>query len=74
MIKLNHIYGTKNDYFIVILRNPKSKCYELHRSGWWSDIQDFDYLLNEGIPLFVFNSLTDVRHCARKIINVEIFN
>lgn len=74
MIKLNHIYGTKNNYFIVIIRNPKYKCYELHRAVWSSNLQDFDYLLNEGIPLFVFDNLPDVRYCARKIVDGEDFN
>ena len=74
MIKINHIYGTKNDDFIVILRNPKYKCYELYRSGCLWNLQDFDYLLNEGIPLFVFDNLPDVRYCARKIIDGEDFN
>lgn len=74
MIKLNHIYGTKDDYYIVILRNPKYKCYELYRSVWLSNLQDFDYLFKECNPLFAFDFLHDVRHCARKLINGEYFN
>lgn len=73
MIKINHIYGTKNDYFIVILRHPKSKCYELHRSVWLSNIEDFDYLLNECLPLLVSNNLSDARYYARKMIDGEVF-
>lgn len=30
MIKLNTIYSTKNDYYIVVIRHPKAKWYELH--------------------------------------------
>lgn len=74
MIKLNHIYGTKNNCFIVIVRNSRFDWYELHVSRFLSYLLDFDYLLNEGIPLFVFDSLTDVRHCARIIIDGEDFN
>lgn len=73
MIKLNHIYGTKNDYFIVIIRNPKAKCYELHFSRFLSNLQDFDYLLKECNPLCVFYFLHDVRYCARKIIDGEYY-
>ena len=73
MIKLNHIYGTKNDYYIVIIRHPKSKLYELHRSVWLHNLQDFDYLLKECIPLFAFGNLSDVRYYARKIIDGEDF-
>ena len=73
MIKLNTIYDTKDDYFIVIIRNPKSRSYELHRSIWMHNLQDFDYLLEECIPIFVFDKLSDVRYRARKIIDGEDF-
>lgn len=72
MIKINHIYGTKNDYFIVILRNSKYKCYELYRGGL-HDLQNFDNLLKDGNPIFAFDFLHDARHRARKIINGEDF-
>lgn len=71
MIKLNTIYDTKNDYFIVIIRNPKFRSYELHRSIWMQNLRDFDYLMNECNPLFVSDNLSDVRCYARKIINGE---
>lgn len=71
MIKLNTIYDTKDDYFIVIIRNPKYRCYELHRSVWLHNLQDFNYLLRECNPFFVFDNLSNVRHCARKIIDGE---
>lgn len=74
MIKLNTIYRTKDDYYILIIRNPKYKSYELYRSVWWSNLQDFDYLLKECNPYFVFDFLHDVRECARKLINGEYFN
>lgn len=73
MIKINTIYGTKNDYYIVILRHPKSKCYELHRSLWMLNLNDFDYLLKKCDPLFAFDNLSDVRYYARKIIDGEDF-
>ena len=73
MIKLNRIYGTKNDYFIVIIRNPKAKWYELHFSRFWSNLQDFDYLLSKCNPLFTFYSLSDVRYYARKIFDGEYY-
>lgn len=73
MIKLNTIYSTKKDYYIVIIRNPKFKCYELYRSVWLSNIQDFDYLLKECNPLFAFDNLPDVRHCARKLIDDDYY-
>lgn len=44
MIKINHIYGTKKDCFIVVIRNPKAKWYELHESAFVSNLLDFDYL------------------------------
>ena len=73
MIKLNTIYRTKDKYNIVIIRNPKTKCYELYRSVWLSIIEDFDYLLKECDPLFAFANLSDVRYYARKIIDGEKF-
>jgi hypothetical protein len=74
MIKLNTAYSTKNGhYYIVIIRNPSSKCYELHRSCFLSYIRDFNYLLNECNPLFAFDKLSDVRYYARKIIDGEEF-
>lgn len=73
MIKLNTIYDTKNGYFFVVIRNPKYKCYELHRSVWLHNLQDFDYLLKECNPLCVFDFLHDARRCARKIIDGEDF-
>lgn len=73
MIKLNTIYGTKNDYFIVIIRNPKYKCYELYRSVWMHELFDFKYLLNECNPIFAFDFLSDARNIARKIIDGKIF-
>lgn len=73
MIKINHIYGTKNDYFIVILRNPEFEWYELHFSRFLSNLQDFDYLLSKCNPLLTFYNLSDVRYCARKIIDGEYY-
>lgn len=74
MIKINTIYRTKDKYFIVVIRNPKYKSYDLHRSVWPSNLQDFDYLLKECNPLFVFDNLSDVRHFARKMIDGEDFS
>lgn len=71
MIKLNTIYGTKDDYYIVIIRNPKYNCYELHRSVWRSNLQDFDYLLKDCSSLISVGSLRGVRYYARKIIDGE---
>lgn len=71
MIKLKTIYSTKNDYYIVVLRNPKSKWYELHRSVWRSHLEDFNYLLKECQPLYIFHSLPDIRYFARKVIDGE---
>lgn len=71
MIKLNTIYSTKNDYYIVIIRNLKAKWYELHRSVWRSNLEDFDYLLKECNPYYVFHSLSDIRYFARKVIDGE---
>lgn len=73
MIKLNHIYGTKNNYFIVIIRNPKAKWYELYFSRFLSNLQDFDYLLSKCNLLLNFYNLSDVRYCAREIINGEYY-
>lgn len=73
MIKLNHIYRTKNDYFIVIIRNPKFKWYELHFSRFLSNLQDFNYLLDECVPFVTFDNLSAVRYYARKIIDGEDF-
>lgn len=78
LIKLNTIYGVYNPkdkcgYFIVIIRNPKTKCYELHKSVFLSYLNDFDYLLKERDPLFAFDNLSDARYYARKIINGEDF-
>lgn len=74
MIKLNHIYGTKNDYFIVIIRNPEFDWYELHFSRSLSDLQDFDYLLDGCNTLLTFNNLSEVRFYARKMIDGEDFS
>lgn len=74
MIKINHIYGTKNDYFIVIIRNPKAEWYELHFSRSLSDLQDFKYLLDKCNPLLTFNNLSDVRYYARRMIDGEDFS
>lgn len=71
MIKLNTIYSTKNGYYVVILRHPKAKWYELYRSIWRSDIEDFDYLLRAYSPYYVFHSLSDIRYFARKVIDGE---
>ena len=71
MIKLNTIYSTKDDYYIVVIRYPKAKWYELHRSVLMSNLEDFDYLLKECKPLYVFHSLSDVRYFARKVIEGE---
>lgn len=73
MLKLNHIYGTKNDCFIVIIRNPKAKWYELHFSHFLSNLQYFDYLLSKSNPLITFYNLSDVRYYARKIIDGEYY-
>lgn len=73
MIKLNHIYGTKNNYFIVIMRNPEFECYELYVSRFLSNLQDFDYLLKYGHPLLTFDNLSYVRFFAREIIDGKVF-
>ena len=71
MIKLNTIYHTKNDYYMVILRHSKAKWYELHRSVWRSNLEDFDYLLKDCNPYYVFHSLSDIRYFGRKVIDGE---
>lgn len=73
MIKLNHIYGTKDDYFIVIIRNPKFNCYELHGSRNLSYLMDFKYLLKYGHPLLSFDKLSVARCYAREIIDGKVF-
>lgn len=73
MIKINTIYHTKNDYYIVILRHPKAKWYELHRSVWRSNLEDFDCLLKVYNPLFAEYKLSDIRYWARKVIDGEDF-
>lgn len=73
MIKLNTIYSTKNGYYIVVIRSPKAKWYELHRSLWMSDLEDFDYLLKECNPYFIFHELSDIRYFARRVIAGEDF-
>lgn len=70
MIKLNTIYRTNKKYYIVIVRDPTAKCYELHRSVWESELEDFDYLLNKCNPLFASNNLSVVRYYARQIMEV----
>lgn len=74
MIKINTVYHTKDDYYIVILRHPKAKCYELHRSLWLLNPGNFDYLLKECNPLFAFDKLSDIRYYARKVIDGEDFS
>jgi hypothetical protein len=71
MIKLNTIYATKNNEYIVIIRNPKVRWYELHRSVYPSNLQDFDYLLKWYNPFFAFYKLSDIRYFARKVIDGE---
>lgn len=71
MIKLKTIYSTKNGDYIVVIRNPKAKWYELHASNLRSEIEDFNYLLKEYTPLYIFHSLPDVRYFARKVIDGE---
>lgn len=73
MIKVNTIYRTKNDYYIVILRHPKAKWYELHRSVWRSNLEDFDYLLKDSNPLLAEYKLSDIRYWCRKVIDGEDF-
>lgn len=73
MIKLNTIYRTNNGDYIVVIRNPGTKWYELHFSTFLSHLEDFDYLLKECLPLFLFHNLSAIRHYARKIIAGEDF-
>jgi hypothetical protein len=73
MIKLNTIYSTKNGHYIVILRHPKAKWYEIHKSIWRSNLEDFDCLLKVHNPLFAEYKLSDIRYYARKIIDGEDF-
>lgn len=73
MIKLNTIYSTKNGYYMVVIRALKAKWYELHRSVWLSNLEDFDYLLKECNPYFIFHKLSDIRYFARKVIGGEDF-
>lgn len=75
MIKLNTIYRSNkqsfgnNDYYIVIIRNPKAKYYEIHCSVFFSYLEDFKYLLKECDPYYVFYTLSDARYYARQIID-----
>lgn len=71
MIKLNTVYETNKNYYIVIIRYPKFKCYLVYGSVWLHNLQDFDYLLKECNPLFVSDKLSDVRCYVRKIIDGE---
>lgn len=71
MIKLKTIYRTKEGNYIVVLRNPKAKWYELHFSSSLSHLKDFNYLLKECQPLYIFYSLPDIRCFACKIIEGE---
>ena len=73
MIKLKTIYRTSNDYYIVIIRYPKFKFYVVYGSVLKSNLEDFDYLLNECNPLFVSDNLSDVRYFARKYIDGKDF-
>lgn len=73
MIKLNTIYRTNKKYYIVIIRYPKLKCYLMYGSVWMSNLEDFDYLLNECNPLFVHDKLSVIRRRAREIIDGEDF-
>lgn len=73
MIKLNTIYSTKNGDYIVVIRNPRPKWYELHFSAFSSHLEDFDYLLKKCNPLFAFAKLSDIRYYARKVIDGEDF-
>lgn len=73
MIKINTIYRTKNDYFIVIMRNPEFECYEMYVSLFLSNLQDFDYLLKYGHPILAFDNLSVARCYAREIIDGKVF-
>ena len=70
MIKINTIYRTKKDCFIVIIRNPEFDWYELHFSRSLSNL-----LQDDGCnTLLTFNNLSDVRFYARKMIDGEDFS
>lgn len=71
MIKLKTIYSTKNGDYIVVIRNPKAKWYELHFSSLLAHLEDFNYLLKECKPLYIFHSLPDIRYFACKVIDGE---
>ena len=71
MIKLNTIYRTKNGDYIVVIRNPKAKWYELHFAAFLSHLEDFNYLLKKCTPHYIFYSLSDIRYFARKVIDNE---
>lgn len=71
MIKLKTIYRTKDGDYIVVIRNPMVKWYELYFSASLSHLEDFNYLLKECNPLYIFYSLPDIRYFARKIIDGE---
>lgn len=71
MIKLNTIYSTKNGGYIVVIRNPRTKWYELHWWYWRSHLEDFKYLARESLPLFLFHNLSAIRYYARKVIDGE---
>lgn len=73
MIKINTIYRTKKDCFIVIIRNPKYKCYELFRSVWMKNLQDVDYLLNECNPIFFLIFFTTLAAALVRLLTVNIF-
>lgn len=72
-IKLKTIYRTCNDYYIVILRYPKYKYYDVYGSDCKSNLEDFDYLLNKCNPLFSAYNLSDVRYFARKYLDGKDF-
>lgn len=67
MIKLKTIYRTKSDLYMVIIRNPNVKWYELHFSAFLSHLEDFNYLLKKCNPIFVSTNLSEIRNYARKI-------
>lgn len=69
MIKLKTIYRTKNGLYLVILRHPKAKWYELHFSAFLSNLEDFNYLLKKCNPVLSLNKLSDIRYYACKMID-----
>lgn len=71
MIKLKTIYRTKSGDYLVVLRNPNVKWYELHFSAFFWHLEDFNYLLKECQPLYIFHSLPDIRYFARKVLDGE---